>query len=64
MFVVLRVQHFELEPAPGQPLFLPFPVVVDPQKMVGYLPVYETREDALADFPNAELVEIIEAKGE
>ena len=60
MFVVCKIQDFELEPSPNQPIIFPFSVVVDKGKMVGYLPVYETREDALVDFPKAELIEIRE----
>lgn len=33
-------------------------VVFDWGKMVGILPVYETKEDALADFPDGPVVEI------
>ena len=56
MYVVMRVQNFKVEPVGA----FPIPVSIDPGKMKGYLPVYATREDALADFPNAELVEIKE----
>ena len=53
MFVVMLVQDFEFEP-----VNFPLPVHVDNGKMAGFLPVYETREDALADYPDAELAEI------
>ncbi len=32
-------------------------------KVVGYLPVYETKEDALADYPDAEIREIGASSG-
>ena len=60
MFVVMRLQDFEVEPAPNQRFRLPLPVTIDSGKMVGFLPVYDTREDALLDFPEAKLMEIKE----
>ena len=53
MFVVLIIQDFEFEG-------LRFPITVDVGKMVGFLPVYRTREEALEDFPDAKLAEIRE----
>ena len=55
MFVVMLAQKFEFEAVSFR---FPIPVRVDTGKMVGFLPVYETREDALADYPDAELAEI------
>lgn len=57
MWVVLQLQNFkDFEIKKG--VRLPFPIVIDPEKMIGYLPVYETREDALADYPDEQLQEI------
>ena len=57
MFVVMRLQDFEFEQSPNQILRFPFPIVTDKGKMIGFLPVYNTREDALTDFPNAQVIE-------
>ena len=54
-FVVMKIQPFELEQSPKNILRLPFPVVVETGKMIGYLPVYNSIEDALADYPDTEL---------
>jgi len=59
MFVVLRLQDFEFEPSPES--FFQVSVKVDKGKMAGFLPVYETREDALMDFPGASVIEIRES---
>jgi len=53
MFVVLKIQDFELDTKA-----FPLPVRIEKGKMVGYLPVYATKEDALADYPNAKLAEV------
>ncbi|MBU3914824.1 hypothetical protein KKA14_04755 [bacterium] len=52
MFIVMRMQSFEFE-APN----FPIPIKVEAGTMIGYLPVYETREDALKDFPNNVVIE-------
>ena len=62
MFVVMRLQDFEFEQSPNQILRFPFPITVVKGKMIGFLPVYDTREDALIDFPNAQIIEASEAK--
>ena len=53
--VVMKIQPFELEQSPKNILRLPFPVVVETGKMIGYLPVYNSIEDALTDYPDTEL---------
>jgi hypothetical protein len=50
MIVVMKIQKFEFEQA-GE-YRIPFPVTFDLGKMLGYLPVYETREDAEKDYPD------------
>ena len=62
MFVVMKMQDFEMEFAPNQPFKIPLPIVVEKGRMIGYLPVYNTKEDALSDFPNAKLAEVAETK--
>ena len=62
MFIVMLLQDFEFEQSPNQILRFPFPIVTDKGKMIGFLPVYDTREDALIDFPNAQIFEASEAK--
>lgn len=57
MFMAMIIQDFTLE-SKG----LPLPVHVDAGKMIGYIPVYETIEDALSEFPNANVLEIREVK--
>ena len=57
MFVVLRMQDFEFEP-----VNFPLPIKVEKGKMIGFLPVYETKEDALADYPNAKTLEVREVQ--
>ena len=56
MFVVMSIQHFELEDSPDNISKLPLPITIQ-TKMSGYLPVYETLEDARADFPNNPIYE-------
>jgi hypothetical protein len=56
MFVVMRIQSFDFESKS-----LPLPVQIE-TKMMGFLPVYATREDALTDFPNAQITEVRDAK--
>jgi len=58
MWVVKIIQNFEVEPSPKNVISFPFPVVIDEGKMIGFLPVYETLEDAKADYPNADYMEI------
>lgn len=57
MFVVMKIQDFDFES-----LNFPLPVTVDKGKMIGFLPVYATEEDALAEFPDAKLVAVQEVK--
>ena len=56
MFVVMRIQAFELEP-----INCPFPVKVETGKLKGYLPVYETLEDAMEEYPESVYLPIREA---
>jgi len=58
MFVVMKLQDFEFDQT--SPLKFPFPVEVDAGNMVGYLPVYASADEALADFPGAKLMAIHE----
>jgi len=58
MFAVCILKDFEFEPVPGQLVKLPFPIKIDKGKMVGFLPVFQTEEDAHADYPLAKLIEI------
>jgi len=58
MWVVKIMENFEVEPSPSDRLKLPFPVSIEMGKMVGFLPVYETLEDAKVDYPSADYVEI------
>ena len=53
MFVVMKVQDFEFEAAN-----FPLPVNVDVGKMKGFLPVYETLEDAVEEYPDSDYVEV------
>ena len=62
-YVVMKIQPFEIEQSPKNTLRLPFPVVFDAGKMIGYLPVYDTSEDALADYPDTEVI-MVRLKGE
>ena len=58
MWVVKVLENFEVEPSPKNVLRLPFPVIIDKGKMIGFLPVYETLDDAKADYPEADYMEI------
>ena len=57
MFVVMNKQSFEFEAM--SPSFHPN-FEIDTGKMIGFLPVYATIEDALAEYPNAKVLEIKE----
>ncbi len=59
MFVVMKVQDFEFETKGWKP---PYPITFDMGKIKGYLPVYDTREDAEKDFPNATILEAASVK--
>ena len=59
MFIVMKLQEFELEPAPNS-LISPLPIVVDAGKMVGYLPVCGSMDEALEDYPEAKVLAIRE----
>ena len=52
MIVVMKLQDFEFE---AVNCLLPFKV--DAGKMVGYLPVYASRDDAESEFPGAKYME-------
>ena len=56
MWVVMRVHRFER--AIDVPL--PFYARWEMGKVIGFLPVYKTEEDALADYPDGPLMEIEE----
>jgi hypothetical protein len=56
MIVVMKIQEWELEQK--GPLYCPLPIKVDSGKMIGYLPVYGTIEDAKVDFPDGPFQEI------
>jgi len=58
MWVVKIMEDFEIEPSPDNRIRIPFPIVMNTGKMVGYLPVYETLEDAKAEYPNADYMKI------
>ena len=62
MFVVMLIQDFEVEPAPDNLIRLPVPIKLEKGKMIGFLPVYQTKEDALSEFPNAKIIEVRESK--
>ncbi|MES2348971.1 MAG: hypothetical protein V4641_15530 [Pseudomonadota bacterium] len=55
MFVVLRLQKFEMQTSFGIEARLH-----PDEHMVGFLPVYKTREEALADWPEGPVAEIRE----
>lgn len=57
MYVALILQDFDFEP-----LNFPLPVSVMKGKLIGFLPVYATKEDALSEFPNREVLEIRKVK--
>jgi len=50
IFVVMMIENFTFES--GNKI----PVNVDKGKMIGFLPVYGNREDALADYPDHDLM--------
>ena len=58
MWVVKMIQNFDLEPSLSNRLRLPFPISIEAGKMIGFLPVYEFLEDAKAEYPNADYMEI------
>ena len=62
-YVVMKIQPFEVEPSPKNILRLPFPVVIDDGKRVGYLPVYDSYADAHVDYPEAEII-MVQLKGD
>jgi hypothetical protein len=57
MFIVMILQRFELEESPKNILKLPFPVKIE-TNMIGYVPVYETYEQAHNEYPDKDIVEI------
>lgn len=57
MIVVMSLQDFELES-----VNCPFPFKIDAGKMVGYLPVYASRNDAESEFPLAKYMEAHEVE--
>jgi len=59
MWVVMILQDFEFEP-----VNFPFPITFIKGKLKGFLPVYETLEDAENEFPNSKYVEIVNARKE
>lgn len=58
MIVVMRLEDFNFEP-----INIPLPVSVEKGKLKGFLPVYETLEDAKEEYPNSKYVEIREVNG-
>ena len=60
MWVVMRIRKFEMETCSTPPL----PVKVEKDKMIGFLAVYKTKEDALADFPSGPVMEIAKIEEE
>ena len=56
MIVVLRMQKFEVEQKGT------IPVLLDFAPMIGFLPVYETLEDATHDFPDGPFREVKDAE--
>ena len=52
MFVVMKKQNFEFTSN------LPLPVKVETGKLIGWIPVYETLEDAMEEFPDSRYAEI------
>ena len=55
MWVVMNMQKFEFDTIPSH--ILPFPISYDMGKIIGYLPCYQTKEDALKDFPDGDIKE-------
>jgi len=60
MWVVKVMENFKVEPSPKNYFKFPFPISIDAGKMVGFLPVYETLEDAKEEYPNSDYMEIRE----
>lgn len=60
MYVVMKIQSFEVEPSPDNKYRLPLEIKIDSGKMIGFLPVYENKDDALKDYPGAELLPVRE----
>ena len=58
MWVAKIIENFEVEPSPKNVIHFPFPISIDNGKMIGFLPVYETLEDARVDYPDADYMEI------
>ena len=58
MWVAMVLENFEVEPKEENGLRFPFPITIDTGKMVGFIPVYETLDDAKADYPEANYMEI------
>jgi len=58
MWVVKILGSFDIETSPANRLKLPFPVSIETGKMIGFLPVYETIDDARAEYPDADYMEI------
>jgi len=58
MWVVKILKDFEVEPSPRNCFRLPFTISIEADKMIGFLPVYETLEDAKSEYPNASYMEI------
>lgn len=58
MWIVMRIHKFERE------IDVPFPfhAVWEMGKLIGFLPVYRTEEDALADYPDGPMVEVEEVR--
>ena len=56
MWLVNKLVPFEIEQT--GPYILPIPIQFDPGKMIGYLPAYETLEDAKADYPEGPFSEV------
>ena len=56
MWVVMRVQDWKIYPT----RVLGLEVVVDPGKSTGYLPIYATKEDAEAEFPDGPFAQVQE----
>jgi len=56
MWIVMRMQDFEFEPSRVMGLA----VKIDSGKMIGYLPVYATREDAEAEYPDGPFAQVRE----
>lgn len=55
MWIVMKIQDFEFEPTTS-----PISFIIETGKMVGYIPVYNTLEDAKEEFPNADYCEVRE----